>query len=57
MRNKTLLTRKLERMERYLKNIEYNMNRNDRRAAKQTIDEALEKLSDMQTLLNTETQD
>lgn len=57
MRNRTLVERKLERVERYLKNISYNINRNQRKDAQDTIKEALEKIEEMRTLLNTETQD
>lgn len=57
MRNKVLVEKKLARMERYLKNISFNINRNEREEAQNTIKESLEKLSDIQTLLNTETQD
>lgn len=57
MRNKLLVERKLGRIERYLKNISFNINRNNRKEAQETIKEALEKLEDIQTLLNTETQD
>lgn len=57
MRNKVLVEKKLARIERYLKNISFNINRNERKEAQNTIEESLEKLSDIQTLLNTETQD
>lgn len=57
MRNKELVEKKLARIERYLKNISFNINRNERKEAQNTIKESLEKLSDIQTLLNTETQD
>ena len=57
MRNKQLVSKKVDRIERYLKNIQFNINRNDRKEAGKTIQEALEKLDDIRTLLNTETQD
>jgi hypothetical protein len=57
MRNKILVEKKLERVERYLKNISFNVNRNQRRDAQDTVKEALEKIEEIQTLLNTETQD
>jgi len=57
MRNKDLISNKVSRIERYLKNIQFNINRNERNEATKTITEAIEKLDDIQTLLNTETQD
>jgi len=57
MRNKDLISNKVSRIERYLKNIQFNINRNERNEATKTITEAIEKLGDIQTLLNTETQD
>lgn len=57
MRNKNLIGNKILRVERYLKNISYNINRNERNEAQATIKETLEKLEEITTLLNTETQD
>ena len=57
MRNKTLLGLKLERLSAEIKKIGYYVNRNERDLAYENIAQILEKIEDMQTLLNTEHQD
>jgi hypothetical protein len=57
MRNKDLFQQKLERFEAEVKNMGYHIHRNERDTAYVKVAELLEKISDMQTLLNTEHQD
>ena len=56
MKNKQVILNKIERLERVIKNIEYNLNTNNRREALESFNNLKEKLSDIQTLLNTEVQ-
>lgn len=57
MRNKVLFENKLENFESLVKKLGYHIHRNELDAAYTLIETLLEKLSDMQTLLNTESQD
>jgi len=57
MRNKNLFQEKLERLEAEVKRIGYFIHRNEKDIAYAKVEELLEKISDMQTLLNTEHQD
>lgn len=57
MRNKVLLENKLENFESLVKKVGYHIRRNELNTAYDLIETLLEKLSDMQTLLNTESQD
>lgn len=57
MRNKDLFEQKLERFEAEVKKIGYYVHRNELDAAFNKVDELLEKIGDLRTLLNTESQD
>lgn len=57
MRNKNLFEQKLERFEAEVKKMGYHIHRNERDVAYAKVEELLEKISDMQSLLNTESQD
>lgn len=57
MRNKDLFQQKLERFEAEVKKMGYHIHKNERDVAYTKVEELLEKISDMQTLLNTEYQD
>ena len=57
MRNKDLFERKVERFQAQVKTIGYNIRRNELDIAYDSVKELLEKLEDLQTLLNTEHQD
>lgn len=57
MRNKILFESKLENLEALIKRVGYHIHCNERDIAYNLIENLLEKLGDMQTLLNTETQD
>ena len=57
MRNKTLITTKLERIESELRKLNYHIGRNERKDSYITLDKVSEHLSNIKTLLNTETQD
>ena len=57
MRNKTLFEQKLERFESEVKKVGYHIHRNEQTEAYERIDGLLEKIGDMRTLLNTESQD
>lgn len=57
MRNKVLFENKLENLEALIKRVGYHIHRNERDIAYNLIEDLLEKLGDMQTLLNTESQD
>lgn len=57
MRNKILFESKLENLEALIKKVGYHIHRNERDIAYNLIENLLEKLGDMQTLLNTESQD
>ena len=56
MRNKTLITTKLERIESNLKKMNYFIGRNERTDAYKSLDFITEEVSNIKTLLNTETQ-
>jgi hypothetical protein len=57
MRNKDLFQQKLERFEAEVKKMGYLIHKNEQDVAYDKVEELLEKISDMQTLLNTEHQD
>lgn len=57
MRNKILFESKLENLEALIKRVGYHIHRNERDIAYNLIENLLEKIGDMQTLLNTESQD
>lgn len=57
MRNKNLFEQKLERFEAEVKNIGYNIHKNELDVAYGLVEVLLEKIGDLQTLLNTEHQD
>ena len=57
MRNKDLFVQKLERFEAEVKNVGYNIHRNELDIAYGLIEVLLEKIEDLRTLLNTEHQD
>lgn len=57
MRNKILFESKLENLEALIKRVGYHIHRDERDIAYNLIENLLEKLGDMQTLLNTESQD
>lgn len=56
MRNKTLIITKLERIESNLKKMNYFIGRNERPDAYKSLDFITEEVSNIKTLLNTETQ-
>ena len=56
MRNKTLIITKLERIESNLKKMNYFIGRNERSDAYKSLDSITEEISNIKTLLNTETQ-
>ena len=57
MRNKDLFENKLENFQSLVKKVGYHIHRNELAEAYALIAVLLEKLEDMQTLLNTESQD
>jgi hypothetical protein len=57
MRNKDLFEQKLERFEAEVKNMGYNIHRNELDIAYDLVEVLLEKIGDLRTLLNTEHQD
>ena len=57
MRNKDLFEQKLERFEAEVKNMGYNIHKNELDAAYSLVEVLLEKIGDLRTLLNTEHQD
>lgn len=57
MRNKELFERKLERFESEIKLADYQVNRGENYNASEKLRELLERIDDMRTLLNTESQD
>jgi hypothetical protein len=57
MRNKTLFEQKLERFESEVKKVGYHIHRNEQSEAYTKVEELLERIGDMRTLLNTEHQD
>ena len=54
MRYKELVTNKLEQLDNLLHQLNQLINVNDQRGAKQFIEMLKEKISDIQTLINTE---
>lgn len=57
MRNKDLFVQKLERFEAEVKKMGYHVHRNELDVAYAKVEELLEKIGDLRTLLNTEHQD
>jgi len=57
MRNKELVSNKLEKLESMIKLVGYHTFRDEREDAYKYIDKSIEVISDIQTLLNTEVQD
>jgi septation ring formation regulator EzrA len=57
MRNKDLFEQKLERFEAEVKKVGYLVRRNELDEAYERVGELLEKIGDLRTLLNTESQD
>ena len=57
MRNKALFEQKLERFEAEVKNMGYNIHKNELDVAYGLVEVLLEKIGDLRTLLNTEHQD
>lgn len=57
MRNKDLFEQKLERFESEVKKMGYHIHRNEQQEAYQKVEELLERIEDMRSLLNTEHQD
>lgn len=57
MRNKELFVRKLERLASEIKNVGFHIRRNENDIAYDMIAVLLERVQDLETLLNTETQD
>jgi hypothetical protein len=57
MRNKDLFEQKLERFEAEVKKMGYHIHRNELEVAFAKVGELLEKIGDLRTLLNTESQD
>lgn len=57
MRNKDLFEQKLERFEAEVKKMGYNIHKGNLDDAYNLVEELLERLGDMRTLLNTEHQD
>ena len=57
MRNKDLFVQKLERFEAEVKSMGYNIHRNELDVAYNLVENLLEKIGDLRTLLNTEHQD
>ena len=57
MRNKDLFEQKLERFEAEVKNMGYNIHKNELHVAYGLVEVLLEKIGDLRTLLNTEHQD
>lgn len=57
MRNKNLFEQKLERFESEVKKAGYHIHRNEQAEAYAKVEELLEKIGDLRTLLNTEHQD
>jgi len=57
MKTKEAIQTKLERVEAKVKKIGYHIRRNELEVAYNTIEKVLEDTSDIQTLLNRETQD
>jgi hypothetical protein len=57
MRNKDLFEQKLERFEAEVKNMGYNIHKQELDTAYSLVETLLEKIGDLRTLLNTEHQD
>lgn len=57
MRNKDLFEKKLTNFESEVKKVGYLISRNERDSAYKIIEELLERIGDLRTLLNTEHQD
>ena len=57
MRNKQLFEQKVERFEAEVKKMGYHIHKNELDIAYNLVEELLEKLGDLRTLLNTEHQD
>ena len=57
MRNKDLFEQKLEKFEAEVKMVGFLIHRNELTEAYERVGELLEKIGDMRTLLNTESQD
>lgn len=57
MRNKELISNKLEKLESIIKLVGYHTFRDERDDAYRYIDKCLEVIQDMNTLINTENQD
>ena len=57
MRNKTILEKKIDKVESIITTIEYHVARNEREPAYVEIDKLREVISTITTLLNTEEQD
>ena len=57
MRNKDLFEQKIERFEAEVKKMGYNIHKGNFDTAYELVEELLERLGDMRTLLNTEHQD
>lgn len=57
MRNKQLFEQKVERFEAEVKKMGYHIHKNELDIAYNLVEDLLEKLADLRTLLNTEHQD
>lgn len=57
MRNKDLISTKLDRLESELRKLNYTIGSNDRTTSYSHLNKAKEIISDINTLLNRETQD
>lgn len=57
MRNKNLVQTKLERIEDLVKSLNFDIGTFDRKTAYETLDRMKKQVEDIQTLLNTESQD
>lgn len=57
MRNKNSISKKLDRLESILRNLNYSIGISDRTLSYNHLDKAKEQLSDINTLLNRETQE
>lgn len=57
MRNKNLITNKLERIESKLKVLNFHIGTNNRDEAYSSLDDIVSRIEEIKTLLNTETQD
>lgn len=57
MRNKNLFEDKLTRFESQVKKVGYHIHRNEQDTAYELVADLLDKIEDIRTLLNTESQD